>query len=50
MENEKENENENENENEKENEAGRVGNLSYFTFFRAAAAGVKAGSSFTAAS
>lgn len=41
---------ENENENEKENEAGRVGNLSYFSFFRAAAAGVKAGSSFTAAS
>lgn len=50
MENEKENENENENENEKENEAGRVGNLSYFSFFRAAAAGVNWGSSFTAAS
>ena len=50
MGNENENENENEKENENENEAGRVGNLSYFTFFRAAAAGVKAGSSFTAAS
>ena len=55
-ENEKENENENEKENEKgneeenENEAGRVGNLSYFSFFRAAAAGVNWGSSFTAAS
>ena len=53
---EKENENENEKENEKgneeenENEAGRVGNLSYFSFFRAAAAGVNWGSSFTAAS
>ena len=51
-----ENENENEKENEKgneeenENEAGRVGNLSYFSFFRAAAAGVNWGSSFTAAS
>ena len=55
-ENEKENENENEKENERgteeenENEAGRVGNLSYFSFFRAAAAGVNWGSSFTAAS
>ena len=55
-ENEKENENENEKENEKgneeenENEAGREGNLSYFSFFRAAAAGVNWGSSFTAAS
>ena len=49
-ENEKENENENEKENENENEAGRVGNLSYFSFFRAAAAGVNWGSSFTAAS
>ena len=55
-ENEKENENENEKENEKgneeenENEAGRVGDLAYFSFFRAAAAGVNWGSSFTAAS
>jgi hypothetical protein len=48
MENEKENENENESENE--NEAGRVGNLTYFSFFRASAAGLNAGSSFTAAS
>jgi len=49
-ENEKENESENENENENENEAGRVGNLTYFSFFRASAAGLNAGSSFTAAS
>jgi len=47
---EKENENENESENENENEAGRVGNLTYFSFFRASAAGLNAGSSFTAAS
>jgi len=45
-----ENENDKENENESETEAGRVGDLTYFSFFRAAAAGVKAGSSFTAAS
>ena len=44
------NENENENEKENENEAGRVGDLAYFSFFRAAAAGVNWGSSFTAAS
>ena len=50
MGNENENENEKENEEENENEAGRVGNLSYFSFFRAAAAGVNLGSSFTAAS
>jgi len=50
MENEKENEKEKENENEGENEAGRVGNLTYFSFFRASAAGLNAGSSFTAAS
>ena len=47
---EKENEKENENESENENEAGRVGNLTYFSFFRASAAGLNAGSSFTAAS
>ena len=41
---------ENENENENENEAGRVGDLTYLSFFRAAAAGVNWGSSFTAAS
>ena len=41
---------EKENENEKENEVGRVGDLAYFSFFRAAAAGVNWGSSFTAAS
>ena len=45
-----ENDKENERENEKENEAGRVGDLAYFSFFRAAAAGVNWGSSFTAAS
>ena len=50
MGNEKENENEKENGTEKENEAGRVGDLAYFSFFRAAAAGVNWGSSFTAAS
>jgi len=50
MGNENENENEKENGNEKENEAGRVGDLAYFSFFRAAAAGVNWGSSFTAAS
>jgi len=48
MENEKENDKEKENENE--TEAGRVGDLTYFSFFRAAAAGVNWGSSFTAAS
>ena len=51
---EKETENEKENDKEKENEneteAGRVGDLTYFSFFRAAAAGVNWGSSFTAAS
>ena len=47
-ENEKENDKEKENENE--TEAGRVGDLTYFSFFRAAAAGVNWGSSFTAAS
>lgn len=45
-----EKENEKENESENENEAGRVGNLTYFSFFRASAAGLNAGSSFTAAS
>ena len=50
MGNENEKENEKGNEEENENEAGRVGNLSYFSFFRAAAAGVNLGSSFTAAS
>ena len=50
MGNENEKENEKENGNEKENEAGRVGDLAYFSFFRAAAAGVNWGSSFTAAS
>ena len=50
MGNENEKENEKGNEEENENEAGRVGNLSYFSFFRAAAAGVNWGSSFTAAS
>ena len=38
------------NKSENENEAGRVGNLTYFSFFRASAAGLNAGSSFTAAS